>query len=65
MPLFVFLSIPIFPFTKVQIQINQLQKDSLGKSLKITLVSEFAILPQKLSKVAARKKVVDVSICCA
>ena len=42
--------------TKVKIQINQLKKDSLGKSNEIALVSELAILAQKLSKIAAEKK---------
>ena len=40
----------------VKSQIDQLQKDFLGKSNKITLVSEFRNLPQKILKIAARKE---------
>ena len=39
----VFLKILFLPFTKVKSQINQLQKDSLGKSYEWTLVSECVI----------------------
>ena len=38
-------------------QIDQFQKDSLRKSHERTLVSDLAILAQKCSKIAARKKV--------
>ena len=44
----------ILVFTKVESQIDQLQKDSLGKSNKRTLVSEIAILSQNWS-ITARK----------
>ena len=40
----------MLPFTKVESQIYQLQKDSLG-----TLVSEFVILAQKWLKIGTQK----------
>ena len=49
-----FLYVLLIPFTKVKIQIDQLQKDSLGKSYEITLISESAILSQKWSIIAAQ-----------
>ena len=49
-----FLNVLLLPFKNVEIQIGQLQKDSLEKSYKWTLVSDLAILAQKI---AARKKV--------
>ena len=39
----------LIPFTKYKSQINQLQKDSSGKSNVRTLFSEFAILAHKWS----------------
>ena len=49
-----FSNILLLPLTKVKSQIDILQKDSLGKNLKRTLVSDLVILAQKL---AARKTV--------
>ena len=46
-----FVNIFLLPFIKVESQIDWLQKDSLGKSNERTLVSEFAILAQKWSKI--------------
>ena len=57
MPLFVFfLNVLVLPFRKAKSQIDQLQKDSLGKSYEIILVSEIAIFAQKWLKIAAQKK---------
>ena len=53
--LYHFFYILLLQVTKVESQINQLQKDSLGKSFELTLVSEFAILAQKMLKIAAQK----------
>ena len=39
----------ILSFTKVEIQINQLQQDSLGKSKERTLVSKLEILAHILN----------------
>ena len=43
----IFLGVLLLTFTKVQVQIDQLQKDFLDKSNEITLVLKFAILAQK------------------
>ena len=40
-------NILLLPFTTVESQVIQLQKDSFGNSYKRTVVSEFAILAQK------------------
>ena len=44
----------LLPFTKVESPIHQSQRDSLGKSLERTLVSDFAILAQKCLKITPR-----------
>ena len=46
----------LLPFTKVLCPNAQLQKDSLGKNYERTVVSDFAILSQKVSKIAPWKK---------
>ena len=46
-----FKNVLLLPFTKFKSQINQLQKDFLGKSNKRMLVSEFAMSAQKWSKI--------------
>ena len=52
-PLFAFsLTSLLLPFTKVESQINQLQKDSLGEIYERTLVSDLAILAPKWLKIA-------------
>ena len=51
-----FFKVLLLQFTKVKSQIDQLQKDSVGKSYEKTLLSDFDILASKLSKIAAQKK---------
>ena len=47
----VFCNVLLLLFTKVQSQINHLQKDSLGKSNERIMVLKIAIFAQKLSKI--------------
>ena len=52
----IILNVLLLPFTKVESQIDQLQKDFLVKSNETTLVSEFAIKAQKRLQIARREK---------
>ena len=51
------MNVLLLKLAKIQSQINQLQKDFLGKSNERLLVSELTMLAQKWSKIAAQKKV--------
>ena len=51
-----FLNVLIFPFTRVNSQIDQLQKDSFRRINGRKLVSEFLIWAQKWVKISPQKK---------
>ena len=45
------LNVLLLPFTKVESQFDQVQQDSVRKSIEIILISKFAVLAQKLSTI--------------
>ena len=50
-----FLNVLLLPFTNFKSQINQSQKDALGKGNERTMISDLEILAQKWLKIARRK----------
>ena len=58
-----FLKVLLLPITKIILQNDQLQKQIVHKSNERDVVSEFAILAEKLSKIAVQKKVDFLGLC--
>ena len=52
---FFFLNVLLLPFTNFKSQINQSQKDALGKRNERTMISDLEILAQKWLKIARGK----------